>query len=325
MWKAAVTDYGFDNLDIEKSILEPLGCQLIAQKTAGNQAQLGNLVKDADAVITQFAPVTAAVIDAMKKCRIIVRYGIGVDNVDLKAAAAKNIPVCNIPDFCTDEVADHTLTFILAMVRQLMPCVNTVKAGHWNLPSRTHAAIRSLKGATVGIVAFGRIGREVAQRLQPFKCRIIVFDPVLSQEKIRTAGCEPVNLETLYAQSDIITLHCPSTEQTRYMINAETLAQMKPGVILVNASRGTLVKTPDLITALQQGQVAAAALDVTDPEPIDSDSPLVKMDNVIITSHIAATSPQAAVKLQREAALAVARMVKGEPLINVVNGVKGGR
>jgi D-3-phosphoglycerate dehydrogenase len=320
MLKVAVTDYGFDNLDIEKSILEPLGCQVVGQRTAKDPAQLIELVKDADAVITQFAPVNAAVIGAMQKCKIIVRYGIGVDNVDLKAAAAKKIPVCNVPDYCTDEVADHTLALILAATRQVVPCANVVKAGQWRMPVPV-TVVRALKDMTVGVVALGRIGREVANRLKPFKCRIVVFDPALTTEKIRAAGCEPVGLNELYAQSDLITLHCPSTEQTRYMINAQSLAKMKPGVILVNASRGTLVKTLDLVAALRSGHVSAAALDVTDPEPLSADSPLLAMDNVIVTSHMAAASPQAVVKLQTEPALAVARAIKSEPLVNVVNGV----
>ena len=320
MYKVAVTDYGFDNLDPEKSILEPLGCAVVGQKTGKDPAALIELVKDADAVITQFAPVTAEVISAMTKCRVIVRYGIGVDNVDLKAAAAKGIPVCNVPDYCTDEVADHTLALILAATRQTVPCANVIKAGQWKCPVSLQS-LHALKSMTVGIVALGRIGREVANRLKPFKCRLVAFDPALSAEQVRAAGCEPVGLDELYAQSDLITLHCPSTEKTRQMINARSLARLKRGVILVNASRGTLVKTPDLVAALQSGQVAAAALDVTDPEPINPDNPLLKMDNVIITSHMAAGSPEAVVKLQREPALAVARALKGEPLVNVVNGV----
>jgi len=260
-------------------IFEPAGCTVVCDPARKDAAYLAGVVRDVDAVITGFAPVNADVIGAMQKARVIVRYGIGVDNVDLKAAAAKNIPVCNIPDYCIDEVADHTLALILAATRQLVPCVNTIKAGQWKLPAWvTLETVHALKDMTVGLVAFGRIGREVAARLKPFKSRILVFDPVVPAAAVRDAGCEPATLDEVFAKSDLLSLHCPSTEKTRYMINAESLAKMKKGAILVNASRGTLVQTPDLIAALQSGKISAVASDVSDPEPINPDNPLLKMD-----------------------------------------------
>ncbi len=162
----AVTDYGFDVLDIEKGILEPLGCQFASLKTGKDVPQLMALVKDADYVITQFAPVNAEVIGAMQKCRVIVRYGIGVDNVDLAAAAAKKIPVCNVPDYCTNEVADHALAMILEMTRRVSQNAIRVESGSWSLAVPIEC-MRALKDMTVGVVAFGRIGREVALRLAP--------------------------------------------------------------------------------------------------------------------------------------------------------------
>jgi len=317
--KTLITDFATPPMDIEEAILKPLGSEL-ALSPDKTEDGLAARVGDADYIITQFAPVTAKVIGAMKKARLIVRYGIGVDNVDLKAAAAKGIPVCNVPDYCIDEVADHTLALILAATRQVVPCANVIKAGQWKLPVPL-TALHALKHMTVGIVALGRIGREVVNRLKPFKCRLVAFDPALSADKVRAAGCEPVTLDELYAQSDLITLHCPSTEQTKHMINAGSIARMKKGVIFVNASRGTLCRTPDLIAALRSGHISAAALDVCDPEPIETDSPLLKMDNVVITSHIASVSPQAVKKLREDVARAVARRIQGEPLVNVVNGV----
>lgn len=317
--KAVITDYAFDNVELEREVLAPLGCRLEALKAGKDQA-LVDLVKDADAVITQFAPVTAEVINAMQKCRVIVRYGIGVDNVDLKAAAAKNIPVCNVPDYCIDEVADHTLALILAATRQIVPCDKTIKAGQWKNPV-AQTALRALKHMTVGLVAFGRIGREVAARLKPFKCRILVFDPALPASVIREAGCVPATLDEVLTESDLVSLHCPSVEKTRYMIKAGSLAKMKKGAILVNASRGTLVDSGALAAALQGGQLSAAALDVTDPEPINADSPLLKMDNVVITPHLASVTPQAVRKLRTDAAGIAAMALRGEKVPNVVNGV----
>jgi D-3-phosphoglycerate dehydrogenase / 2-oxoglutarate reductase len=318
--KVVVTDYTFDDLSIEQSILEPLGCQVTGQKSAGDPQRLAALLRDADYVITQFASLDAAAIAATRRCKLIVRYGIGVDNVDLAAAVAKRIPVCNVPDYGTDEVADHTLAMILDLVRRITSNALAVRAGGWGLGVALDA-IRSLDNMTVGVVGFGRIGREVASRLRPFKCRIMVFDPAASDAAIREANCEPAPLEELLVASDLVTLHCPSNEHTRQMIRAETIARMKDGALLVNASRGTLVKTNDLVTALRSGKIAAAALDVTDPEPLPPDHPLRTMENVLITAHIAGASPQAALKLRRAAAGTVAIALAGSRLPNVVNGV----
>jgi D-3-phosphoglycerate dehydrogenase len=273
-------------------------------------------------VITQFAPVNAAVIGAMQRAKVIVRYGIGVDNVDLKAAAARNIPVCNVPDFCVDEVADHTLAMILATTRCLLPCWDVIRHDRqWKLPVTLNQML-VLRELTVGLVAYGKIAREVALRLKPFKCRVLVFDPVVDSKLIEKDGFVPATLDEVLTKSDIVSLHCPSTEKTRFMINAESLSRMKKGVILINLGRGDLIKGDALIAALQSGHVAAAALDVTNPEPIPMDSPLLTMKNVIINAHIASASASAVQKLRRTAAEIAARALRGEPLINIVNGVK---
>lgn len=318
--KVAVTDYTFDSLDVEKAVLEPLGCEVVGQKSGKDLQRLVALVEDADYVITQFAPVNAAVIGAMRHCRVIVRYGIGVDNVDLSAAAARAIPVCNVPDYCIDEVADHTLAMILTLTRKIMANAVKVKAGSWAMAVPLNH-IHSLANMTIGVVGFGRIGREVAARLGAFKCRVLVFDPAVEASKIEAAGCSPVSLPELLCTSDMVTLHCPSNEKTRQMIQAQSLAAMKPGAMLVNTSRGTLVNTDDLTAALQSGQISAAALDVTDPEPIPADHPLLKMDQVIVNPHIASVSSQAFKRLRGTAADIVRCAVMRQKLPNVVNGV----
>jgi D-3-phosphoglycerate dehydrogenase len=319
MLKVAVTDYTFGSLDIEQAILKPLGCELIGQQCKTRE-ELIALTRDADCVLTQFARVDAAVIGAMRQCRVIVRYGIGVDNVDLAAAAARGIPVCNVPGFCSDEVADHTLALMLALTRMLAPTWDAIRGGAWKLPVPL-AEMRVLKGMTVGLVAFGRIAREVAARLLAFKARVLAFDPAVDAAAVRDAGCEPVTLGELWAASDIISLHCPSTPATRFLVNKDALGQMKRGVLLVNASRGDLVQTDDLIAALRSGHVAGAALDVCYPEPPPKDSPLLGMPNVIMTPHVASASVGAVETLRRSAAEAVACAVRREKLPNVVNGV----
>ncbi|HTI50668.1 MAG TPA: C-terminal binding protein [Planctomycetaceae bacterium] len=317
--KVAVTDYTFPSLEIETAILEPLGCRIVAGQCK-TPAQLIELTRDADYVITQFAPVNREVIGAMEKSQIIVRYGIGVDNVDLAAARERGIPVCNVPDFCIDEVADHTLAFILGTTRQVVTHCRHLRAGKWGLAVPL-SDLRTLRDQTVGVVGFGRIGRAVVERLRAFKSRVLVSDPVVSAETVRQAGCEPVELSRLLAESDIVTLHCPSTPESRRMINTESLRRMKPGAILINLGRGDLVDTAALVAALQEGRLAAAALDVCDPEPIPQDSPLLTLENVIVAPHIASASEKSVRQLRETAANLVARRVRGEPLPSVVNGV----
>src|SRR5579872_5583394 len=252
MPKVLVTDHTFDPLDIEQQILEPLGAVLDARqcKTA---EQLLPLVADADAVLTQFSPVNAQVIAAMKRVRVIVRYGIGVDNVDLQAAKERGIPVCNVPDYCIDEVADQTLAFLLALTRQVVPNCLRVRGGQWGLAVPL-AQMKTLRDLTVGVVGFGRIGRAVVRRLLPFRGAIRVFDPAVSAQEIESDGASPVaSFEELLPQCDIITLHCPSTAQTRRMLDATRFAKMKAGSILVNLARGDLVDTNALVAALQSG------------------------------------------------------------------------
>ena len=265
MTLVAVTDYTFDSLDIETKLLEPLGLT-VGGAQCKTRAELIDLLAHADYVLTQFAPIDAAVIGAMQSAKVIVRYGIGVDNVDLVAAREKNIPVCNVPDYCTDEVADHTLALILASTRQVVANASLVAGGNWGLATPVEA-MSTLRDLSVGIVGFGRIGREVAARLLSFKCCIQVFDPAVDQNTIRSAGCKPADLETLLASSDLITLHCPSIEATHHLVRSESIRQMKDGAILVNVARGAVVCTDDPSDALRSGKSSFAALDVLEVEP----------------------------------------------------------
>ncbi|WP_165235658.1 C-terminal binding protein [Aquisphaera insulae] len=315
----AVTDATFPTLDIEAEILRPAGAELVAGQCKSVETLIP-LVREADAVLTQFAQIREEVIGAMQRARVIVRYGIGVDNVDLDAARARGIPVCNVPDYCIDEVADHTLAFILATTRQVVPNLQNIRDGAWGLATPLDR-LRTLCDQTVGIVGFGRIGREVASRLAPFKCRRLVADPGVSADQVRAAGCEPVSLGALLAGSDVVTLHCPSTPQTRRLLNAATIASLKSGAILVNLARGDLIETSALVAALLSGQVGAAAIDVCDPEPIPPDSPLRSLPNVIAAPHIASASVKAVRRLRETAAQIVLRVLSGEAPPNVVNGV----
>ncbi len=319
--KIVITDWTFQDLGIEEQLVQANGATLVG-KQCKSAADLISLVADADAVITQFAKIDAAVIGAMQRARVIVRYGIGVDNVDLDAARQHNIPVCNVPDYCMDEVADHTLAFILASTRQVVPNTLHLRGGKWGLATPL-AAMQALKNLSVGVIGFGRIGREVVSRLLAFKCRVVVFDPVVPAAEIAKHGAQPAaSFDELLAQSDIVTPHCPSTAKTKKMFNADAFAKMKPGAIFINVGRGDLADSAALTAALQSGKLGGAALDVFDPEPIPADHPILKMPNVIVAAHIASASPPAVKQLRESAAGLALKAIRGEPLPNIVNGVK---
>lgn len=319
MARIVVTDYTFPSLEIEQELIQSQGFELVGGQCKTVETLIP-LVAGADAVITQFAPINAQVIAAMEKARVIVRYGIGVDNVDLEAARQKGIPVCNVPDYCIDEVADHTLAFILAVTRQVVPNTLLIREGKWGLATPL-ANLRTMRDQTVGVVGFGRIGREVAARVRAFKSRTLVFDPMVPPEAIRAAGCEPASLDELLAASDILTLHCPSTAQTKKLLNTDSIARMKPGSVVINLARGDLIDTAALVAALESGHIAAAALDVCDPEPIPADSPLRSLPQVITASHIASASPKSVKTLRETAAKLAVAALKGEKLPNIVNGL----
>ena len=321
--KIVITDYTFPDLALEQAIIEKAGHTLTAQQCK-TEAELIALVSGADAVITQFAKINASVIASMSKARVIVRYGIGVDNVDLEAARAMGIPVSNIPDYCIDEVADHTLAYILGLTRQVVTHTTDLRAGHWRLAVPV-PEMKALRDQSIGVIGFGRIGREVVSRLFPFKGRVLVHDPVVSPADITAAGATAATLDEILATADIITLHCPSTATTRQLINATSLARMKAGALLINVARGDLVDTSALVQALQSGHLAAAALDVFDPEPLPSEHPLRSLPNVIIAPHIASVSPPAVRKLREGAATRAVLAAEGKLPPSVVNGVSSPR
>jgi len=318
-----VTDYKFPDLALEEAAADKAGCVLIGHH-CDTEAELTAAVAGADAVITQFARLSAPVVAAMTRARAIVRYGIGVDNVDLDAARQHGIPVANIPDYCIDEVADHTLSFILAMTRQVVTHTADLRAGHWRLAVPV-SGMKVLRDQTVGLVGFGRIGREVAARLLAFKCRVLVYDPMVPEADILRSGGLSVPLPQLLAESDIVSLHCPSTTATRHIIGSAALAAMKPSALLVNVARGDLVDTNALLDALQSGHLGAAALDVFDPEPLPLAHALRTLPNVVIAPHIASVSVTAVQALRQGAIARAVAAVRGQLPDNVVNQITAPR
>jgi D-3-phosphoglycerate dehydrogenase len=315
---AAVTDSGFPDLEQEKNILKPLGFSFFEGQCASG-AEVAELCRDADAVLTQWAPVTAEAIEAFTRCRVIVRYGIGVDNVDLEAARRKNIPVVNVPDYAIQEVADHTLALMLGIVRKIPQVAARVRQGRWEIsPCRP---IVGLQDKAIGVAGFGNIARAVVRRAQAFGMQAIGYDPYVEQAAFAALGVEKVDWQALLARSDVLSVHLPLTEATRHMLNAEAFRTMRASSFLVNTSRGGTVDTAALIEALRNGEIAGAALDVLEKEPIESDSPLLRMEQCIVTSHCAWYSESSLLRLQEYAALEIKRLFSGQKLLHVVNGV----
>lgn len=320
MSRAIVTDFTFPDLSIEEQLLKAEGVAL-----AGHQAKtvdaLLPVVADAELIITQFAPLQRPVIEAMRRAKVIIRYGIGVDNVDLVAAREKGIPVCNIPDYCINEVADQTLAFLLAQTRQVLPNHRLIAEGKWGLAVPL-SGMRALRDQIVGVVGYGRIGRAVVERLIPFGCRVLVHDPLMVRGPVGGTAVTAVPLGELLSESDIVTLHCPSLESTKKMIKRQSLDQMKRGSLLINVGRGDLVDPDALLESLQSGHLAGASLDVFDPEPIPAQHPIRSLPNVVLASHIASASPRAVRTLRESVAQIALAVHRGQTPPNIVNGVR---
>jgi len=296
-----VTDWGFPSLDPERAVFEGRGIELRAHQCRTEEDVLA-VVAEADVVMAQWAPLRKRAIEAMSRCRGIVRYGIGLDNIDLEAAAARGIPVRNVPDYCLEEVADHTLALLLSLQRQISSVDRRLRSGTWKITPPI--ALPPLRLSVLGLVGFGRIARLVARRARAFEMQVRAFDPMVNDDQFAAEGVARVELPDLFSGSDIISLHCPLTAETRAIIDAGSLAQMKPSALLVNTSRGGLVDTGALIEALSRGTIAGAGLDVFDPEPLPIDHPLCGLESVVLTSHTAWYSNASVSELQRKAAQA---------------------
>lgn len=302
-----ITDWGFPSLDPERSVFAGKGIELLEYQCK-SEDDVARVVKDADVVMAQWAPVRATAIAAMTRCKGIVRYGIGLDNIDLDEARKKGIPVRNVPDYCVDEVADHTFALALSAQRQIVSVFNRLKEGTWKI-TPPHS-LPPLRQSVLGLVGFGRIGRLVAERGRAFGMTVMVSDPVVSEAELRQAGVTPATFDRIVRESDVISLHCPLTETTRHLINEATLRLMKPTAILVNTSRGGLVDLEAVVGALQSGVIAGAALDVFEQEPLPANHKFLKLPNAIATSHVAWYSSASIQELQRRAALLAVELLQ---------------
>lgn len=318
-FRVVVTDHTFPSLDVERAVLDGADAELVAVQCQ-DPAELVAHVEHADALLVQFAAIDASVLAAMERCRVVVRYGIGVDNVDLVAARDAGIPVSNVPDYALDEVADHAMALLLASARKLTLVAADVREGAWSLSPRR--PMHSLSGSTLGLAGFGAIGRRVAARAQGFGLTVRAYDPFVPDEAFVAAGVERVDWDTLLATSRLLSVHLPLTDDTRGLFDDDAFAAMPAEALFVNTSRGGVVDTAALVRALQTGHVAFAGLDVLDEEPAAPDAAVVRHPNAIVTSHCAWYTEEALARLQRHAAQEVARALRDEPLAYVVNDVR---
>jgi D-3-phosphoglycerate dehydrogenase / 2-oxoglutarate reductase len=318
--KVVITDYVWESLDVEKKTLEDLA-ELVALRTKKPEEFL-DAAEDCDALLNTYSgPITAEVMARMPKCRIIARYGIGVDTIDLEAATRAGIIVTNNPTYCIEEVAEHTMALLLACARKVALYDRLVRGGRWEVPPGK--PMFRLSGRTLGLVGFGNIARQVATRAASFGMRLVFADPFVREGQFDIPA-RKVEFHDLLRESDFVSVHPPLTPQTRGMIGDEALSKMKPTAFLINCSRGPVVDTGALARALDAKKIAGCALDTTDPEPLPDPHPLRGRDNVIITPHVAWYSEQALVGLQAGAPREVRRVLMREWPVNVVNReVKG--
>ncbi len=314
-FRVVIVDGGYDTYARERAVLEPVGATVALEDCRGDVAALRTSVADADAVLIRTTPVDAETIAAMPRCRVMVRYGVGVDSIDLAAARDAGIKVANVPDYGIEEVSDQAVALLLAVNRQISRRDRAMRDGGWDFA--TPEPVYRLRGATVGIVGYGRIARAFRRKMAGFEpARVLVHDPVLSDWP---ADVEPADFETICAVADYISLHCPLTPATHHLVDAGVMAAMKPGVVLINTARGGLIDEAALADALDAGQVRGAGIDVFETEPPPRNHPLFDKDNVVLSDHRGWFSEQAIADLQQKAAQEVRRVLEdGDPL-NWVN------
>lgn len=321
--------YGNENwgLELEQELIEQVTDLDVAllSRASVTEDDLIRVGQEADALLVSTREaVTRRVLENIPRVKVISRYGVGLDNVDLDAAADVGIVVTHYPGYCTPEVADHALSMILALNRRIVELDRSLREGAWNEhgPATRRillGPVQPLREQTLGIIGFGRIGQAVAARAKPFGVTILAADPYIDAEIIRGAGAEPVSLPELLERSDIVTIHAPLTPETRGLINAAALARMKPTAVLVNTARGPIIDLPALAQALQDGQIAGAALDVVDPEPLVAGSPFYGLPNVILTPHSAYYSERSVDVVRRETLNEALQVLRGRRPRTVAN------
>ena len=313
-YRVVITDSNFATDEPERKVLEEIA--EVERFQCKTEDEVIEVAKDADGLLVQWAPITRKVLDALEKVKVISRYGIGVDNIDIPAATEKGIYVCNVI-YTIDDVADHALSLMLALNRKIVEAALSTRAGRWDW--KEFVPVMRMKDSCFGVLGLGKVGRTLVERLKGFGGRIIGYDPYLPDEVFKELGIEKVDLETLLKEADFISIHTPLTDETHHLIDEKALKMMKPTAYLINTARGPIVDEKALVKALEEGWIAGAGLDVLEEEPVKPDNPLTKFKNVIITPHMAFYSESVLSEIQRKTAENVRAVLKGEEPPYLVN------
>jgi D-3-phosphoglycerate dehydrogenase len=318
-WKVVITDCDHGDIEEEKKLFPRIGAELVSVQVE-EEEDLIRVCKDADGILNQYSLLTRRVLEALPRCKVIARYGVGVDSIDLRAATDLGIVVANVPDYCVDEVALQAVTLLMALIRQTVFFDQKIKSGHWDF--RQGAPIHRIRAKTMGLVGCGRIGMEVARIVSALGMRVIVFDPYIQKAG---AAVELVDLDTLFKESDFISIHCPLNESTRHLIGENAFVKMKKRPLIINTSRGPIIDENALVEALKNGLVSGAGLDVMEKEPPDPGNPLLKMDQVILSPHMSFYSEESIKELKRRTAEGVADVLQGKWPQSIVNSEVRGK
>jgi D-3-phosphoglycerate dehydrogenase len=312
-YQVVIIDCDQGSIEEEKEEFGRIGAKLTLAQVQEEEDVI-RACKEADGLLDQYALLNRRVLENLPKCKVISRYGVGVDSVDLKAATDLGIIVANVPDYCMDEVADQTISMLLGLIRKTAFFDQKVKSGQWDF--RIGIPIYRIKGKTMGLVGCGKIGLEVAKRISAFGVRVITFDPYLEKAP---QGVELKDFDTVLKESDFISVHCPLNDSTKHLIGERAFKKMGKKPFLLNTSRGPIVDEKALIQALNEGLISGAGLDVLEKEPPDLLSPLLKMENVILTPHVSFYSVESIGELKRRTAENVSTVLLGKWPRSVVN------
>jgi len=317
-YRVVITDCDHGSIREEKEEFDRMGAELILAQVR-EEEELIRVGKEADGLINQYALLTRRVFENLQKCKVVARYGVGVDSIDLRAATDLGIIIANVPDYCIDEVASHAVAMMLTLTRKTAFFDRKVKSSQWDF--RQGTPIHRIQGKTLGLIGCGKIGFEVAKRISAFGVKVMAFDPYIQRtgEKI-----ELTDLETVLRKSDFISIHCPLNESTWHLVGEQEFKKMERKPLLINTSRGPIVNEKALIQALEEGRISGAGLDVLETEPPDSKNPMLKMENVIFSPHVGFYSEESISELKRRTARNVSDVLRGRWPGSVVNqGVMG--
>ena len=313
-FKIVLTDNIFPDLILERDMLLKMDAELIE---ITDPSILKDECKDADVVINTYEQITKDIIDNMERCKLVIRNGIGVNTIDVNECSEKGIMVANVPTYCLDEVATHTMSLLLTLARKIILLNKTVENGTWDV--KKAIPIYSLQSKTLGLVGFGKIPRLVSEKASSFGLNVIAYDPYITNEITAEAGVEKVEMNELIEKSDFISIHCPLTSKTKGMFNTEIFKKMKDTAYIINTARGQVINEANLIKALEDGEIAGAGLDVLTKDKVEVSNPLLAMDNVVITPHAAWYSEESIVTRRVQTIESVMYVLEGGEPASLIN------